>query len=102
MTVGSGFGPDLLDPSQRKALAGSQFALPTAGGEFRPALRTKSLLLKCLSDCNRFGPGPLSPVYVYIDKLLSEASEAGRQVHGICPTSPWLSFEFTLYAQDQL
>jgi hypothetical protein len=40
MTVGSGIAPDLLDPSRRKALAGSQLVLHTAGGDFHPALRT--------------------------------------------------------------
>ena len=48
MTVGSGIGPDLLtlalggrgSAAARKALAGSRVAAPTAGGEFRPALKT--------------------------------------------------------------
>jgi len=38
MTVGSGLAPDLLDPSSRKALAGSRLAPHTAGREFHPAL----------------------------------------------------------------
>jgi len=38
VTVGSGLAPDLLTLPFRKALAGSQLALHTAGGEFRPAL----------------------------------------------------------------
>jgi len=42
-TVGSGIGPDLLTlRREAEALAGSQALapLPTAGGEFHPALKT--------------------------------------------------------------
>jgi hypothetical protein len=38
-TVGPGIAPD-LHPFSRKALAGSRALPHTAGGEFRPALRT--------------------------------------------------------------
>jgi hypothetical protein len=40
MTVGSGITPDLLTLVTHEALAGLQETLLTAGGEFRPALRT--------------------------------------------------------------
>jgi hypothetical protein len=41
VTVGPGIAPGLLTPTREsRALAGSQLALPTAGGEFRPALKT--------------------------------------------------------------
>ncbi|KGC56935.1 hypothetical protein DM75_2068 [Burkholderia mallei] len=42
MTVGSGIGPDLLTPRAiARALAGSPATCrPTAGGDFRPALKT--------------------------------------------------------------
>jgi hypothetical protein len=45
VTVGPGIAPDLLTPigfitETGRALAGSRLAPPTAGGEFRPALKT--------------------------------------------------------------
>ena len=40
-TVGSGIAPDLLTFRKPEALAGSGINPDTAGGELRPALRTK-------------------------------------------------------------
>ena len=40
LTVGSGITPDLLDPAIIAGARGLSLAGITAGGEFRPALRT--------------------------------------------------------------
>jgi hypothetical protein len=60
VTVGPGISPGLLDPFTRKALAGLPMIGLTAGGEFRPALRTGKVFANVLPRCKLLGAKMLS------------------------------------------
>jgi len=57
MTVGFGIAPNQLTPVKDGALAGLQKDLLTAGGEFRPALRTLQPLLATFKFLMRLSLG---------------------------------------------